>query len=131
MRRFLLPLLAAFLASAGIASAATDCQGTLTGRWITKGYAGFGAFKAKVDNVDELNADGTFKSVRRFLNQKGRWEQQKTAGKWTTSPGESSNECVVEFSSSGEFGTFSSSTTLTIIDRNTYQSFGATSKRAR
>lgn len=131
MRRFLLPLLAAFFGSTGITSAATDCKGTLTGRWTTKGDVAMGPMKVKVDNLDAYNADGSFRAVRRFVNQQGKWEEQVTSGQWTTRPGSGAGECVLEMSSKSEFGNSSSSTTVTVIDRNTFRSFGIDAKRVR
>ncbi|MCP4562109.1 MAG: hypothetical protein GY873_12130 [Bosea sp.] len=131
MRRFLLPLLAALLGSAGIASAATDCRGTLTGRWATKGDVVMGPMTVKVDNLDAYNADGSFRAVRRFVNQSGKWEEQVTSGQWTTKPGPGAGECVLEMSSKSEFGNSSSSTTVTIVDRSTFRSFGVDAKRVR
>ena len=122
MRRFLLPLLAAFFGSAGVAPAATDCRGTLTGRWVTKGDVDMGLAKVKVDNRDVYNADGSFRAVRRFVNQDGKWEEQVTSGQWTAKPGSGAGECVLEMSSKNEFGTSSSSTTVTVVDRNTFRS---------
>ncbi len=131
MRRFLLPLLAAVFGSAGIASAATDCKGTLTGRWTTKGDVVMGPMKVKVDNLDAYNPDGSFRAVRRFVNQEGKWEEQVTSGQWTTKPGSGAGECVLEMSSKHEFGNSSSSTTVSIIDRNTFRSFGVDAKRIK
>jgi hypothetical protein len=131
MRRFLLPLLAAVFGSTGIASAATDCKGTLTGRWTTKGDVVMGPMKVKVDNLDAYNPDGSFRAVRRFVNQEGKWEEQVTSGQWTTKPGSGAGECVLEMSSKHEFGNSSSSTTVTIIDRNTFRSFGVDAKRIK
>ncbi|CAD5300019.1 conserved exported hypothetical protein [Bosea sp. 62] len=131
MRRFLLPLLAALLGSAGIASAATDCRGTLTGRWVTKGDVDMGLAKVKVDNRDVYNADGSFRAVRRFVNQEGKWEEQVTSGQWTAKPGSGAGECVLEMSSKSEFGNSSSSTTVIVVDRNTFRSFGVDAKRVR
>jgi len=131
MRRLLLPLLAAFVGSAGIASAATDCRGTLTGRWATKGDVAMGPMTIKVDNLDSYNADGSFRAVRRFVNQEGKWEEQVTSGQWTTRPGPGAGECVLAMSSKNEFGSASSSTTVTVVDRNTFRSFGIDAKRVR
>jgi hypothetical protein len=131
MRRFLLPLLAAVFGSTGIASAATDCKGTLTGRWTTKGDVVMGPMKVKVDNLDAYNPDGSFRAVRRFVNQEGKWEEQVTSGQWTTKPGSGAGECVLEMSSKHEFGNSSSSTTVTIIDRNIFRSFGVDAKRIK
>ncbi|MEI5664599.1 hypothetical protein WBO78_06625 [Bosea sp. CCNWLW174] len=131
MRRILLPLLAALFCSAGIASAATDCRSALTGRWATKGDVAMGPMKVKVDNLDAYNADGSFRAVRRFVNQEGKWEEQVTSGQWTTKPGAGAGECVLEMSSKSEFGNSSSSTTVTVVDRNTFRSFGVDAKRVR
>ncbi|SEK88995.1 hypothetical protein SAMN04515666_102284 [Bosea lupini] len=131
MRRILLPLLAALFGSAGIASAATDCRSALTGRWATKGDVAMGPMKVKVDNLDAYNADGSFRAVRRFVNQEGKWEEQVTSGQWTTKPGAGAGECVLEMSSKSEFGNSSSSTTVTVVDRNTFRSFGVDAKRVR
>lgn len=131
MCRFLLPLLAAVFGSAGVASAATDCQGTLTGRWATKGDVAMGPMKVKVDNLDAYNADGSFRAVRRFVNQQGKWEEQVTSGQWTARPGSGTGECVLEMSSKSEFGSSSSSTTVTVVDRNTFRSFGVDAKRVK
>lgn len=131
MRRFLLPLLAAVFGSAGIASAATDCRGTLTGRWVTKGDVAMGPMKIKVDNLDAYNADGSFRAIRRFVNQEGKWEEQVTSGQWTTRPGSGAGECLLEMSSKHEFGNSSSSTTVTIVDRNTFRSFGVDARRVK
>ena len=131
MRRILLPLLAALFCSAGIASAATDCRSALTGRWATKGDVAMGPMKVKVDNLDAYNADGSFRAVRRFVNQEGKWEEQVTSGQWTTKPGAGAGECVLEMSSKSEFGNSSSSTTVTVVDRNTFRSFGVDAKRVK
>lgn len=131
MRRILLPLLAVLFGSAGIASAATDCRSALTGRWATKGDVAMGPMKVKVDNLDAYNADGSFRAVRRFVNQEGKWEEQVTSGQWTTKPGAGAGECVLEMSSKSEFGNSSSSTTVTVVDRNTFRSFGVDAKRVR
>lgn len=131
MRRILLPLLAALFCSAGIASAATDCRSALTGRWATKGDVAMGPMKVKVDNLDAYNADGSFRAVRRFVNQEGKWEEQVTSGQWTTKPGAGAGECVLEMSSKSEFGNSSSSTTVTIVDQNTFRSFGVDAKRVK
>lgn len=131
MRCLLLPLISAVLNLPGIASAATDCQGTLTGRWATKGDVVMGPMKVKVDNLDAYNADGSFRAVRRFVNQSGKWEEQVTSGKWTTRPGPGAGECVLEMSLKSEFGDSSSSTTVTVIDRNTFRSFGVDAKRVK
>lgn len=131
MRHFLLPLLVAVFGSAGIASAATDCRGTLTGRWATKGDVAMGPMKVKVDNLDAYNADGSFRAVRRFVNQEGKWEEQVTSGRWSAKPGSGTGECVLEMSSKNEFGNSSSSTTVTVVDRNTFRSFGVDAKRVR
>ena len=131
MHRFLLPLLVAVFGSAGIASAAGDCRGTLTGRWATKGDVVMGPMKVKVDNLDAYNADGSFRAVRRFVNQSGKWEEQVTSGQWTTTPGSGAGECVLEMSSKSEFGNSSSSTTVTIVDHNTFRSFGIDAKRVK
>ena len=131
MRRILLPLLAALFGSAGIASAATDCRSALTGRWATKGDVAMGPMKVKVDNLDAYNADGSFRAVRRFVNQEGTWEEQVTSGQWTTKPGAGAGECVLEMSSKSEFGNSSSSTTVTVVNRNTFRSFGVDAKRVR
>lgn len=131
MRHFLLPLLVAAFGSAGSASAATDCRGTLTGRWATKGDVVMGPMKVKVDNLDAYNADGSFRAVRRFVNQEGKWEEQVTSGQWTTKPGSGAGECVLEMSSKHEFGSSSSSTTVTVVDRNTFRSFGVDARRVK
>ncbi len=131
MRRILLPLPAALFCSAGIASAATDCRSALTGRWATKGDVAMGPMKVKVDNLDAYNADGSFRAVRRFVNQQGKWEEQVTSGQWTTKPGAGAGECVLEMSSKSEFGNSSSSTTVTVVNRNTFRSFGVDAKRVR
>lgn len=131
MRRLLLLSLAAFLGSAGIASAATDCRGTLTGRWATKGDVVMGPMKVKVDNLDAYNPDGSFRAIRRFVNQSGKWEEQVTSGQWSTRPGSGAGECVLEMSSKSEFGNSSSSTTVTIVDQNTFRSFGVDAKRVK
>lgn len=131
MRRLLLLFLVAFFGSAGIASAATDCRGTLTGRWATKGDVVMGPMKVKVDNLDAYNPDGSFRAIRRFVNQSGKWEEQVTSGQWSTRPGSGAGECVLEMSSKSEFGNSSSSTTVTIVDQNTFRSFGVDAKRVK
>jgi hypothetical protein len=131
MRCLLVTLLITCFGSTGTASAATDCRGNLTGRWATKGDVAMGPMKVKVDNLDAYNADGSFRAVRRFVNQEGKWEEQVTSGQWTTKPGPGAGECVLEMSSKNEFGSASSSTTVTVVDRNTSRSFGINAKRVR
>lgn len=46
-------------------------------------------------------------------------------------PGKTTSECVIEMSSENEFGSSSSSTTVTIIDHDTYRSWSMDSKRVK
>jgi hypothetical protein len=116
---------------ASLSFAATDCVGTLTGQWVTKGDLDIGVAEVKLDNHHSFNADGSFKAIGRFVNQQGKWEEQTFSGKWSTKPGEGANECVLEMSSSSELGMMNSSTIVTIVDGNTFRSFGLDAKRVK
>lgn len=122
------------LAAAGFACAvgpsfAADCAATLAGQWITQGDVNAGFIKVKVDNRDSYNADGSFKAIRRFVNLEGKWETQTASGQWSAKSGDQADQCVIERLSTGTFGSMSSSSTVTIVDKDTFRSFGLEAKR--
>ncbi|PZO00772.1 MAG: hypothetical protein DCF30_08940 [Hyphomicrobiales bacterium] len=122
---------AGMICAAGPSLAAIDCVGTLTGEWATKGEFDMGFVKVKVENHDSFNPDGSFKAVRRFVNQEGKWEQQDSSGKWSAKPGARQTECVVEMASSSEFGTASSRTTVTVLNKDRFRWMGMDVKRVK
>lgn len=132
MLRCLKPIFAAGLAcAAGPSLAAMDCVGTLTGEWATKGEFNMGIVKVKVENHDSFSADGSFRAVRRFVNQEGKWEEQTSSGKWTAKPGARKSDCLVEMASSNEFGTATSSTTVTVVNKDRFRWMGLDVRRAK
>lgn len=130
MSRCFARLAAAGFACAAGPSFAADCAATLAGEWVTQGNVNAGFIKVKVDNRDSYDADGSFKAVRRFLNLEGKWETQTASGKWSAKPGDNADQCVIERLSTGAFGSMSSSSTVTIVDKDTFRSFGLEAKRA-
>jgi hypothetical protein len=115
----------------GTLHAETDCTAVLTGKWASKGDFKMGPITTKVDNLFTLNADATFETDQKYLGQDGVWQQQALKGKWSARPGKTTSECVIEMSAKAEFGSSSSSTTVTIVDHDTYRSWGMDSKRVK
>ena len=120
----------ATVAIAGQASAQpVDCKQFLTGRWAGKGTVK--QFNVEVDNAYRYDADGSFETVNRFLGTDGKWQEQRVRGSWTAGAGTEPNSCTLSQVGKFEAQGTSSTTSFTIIDADTFRSFGFDMKRVK
>jgi hypothetical protein len=108
-----------------------ECTKFLTGHWAGKGtVSGFGR-PIKADNDYTYKADGHFATINRYLGSDGKWSEQKLVGQWKASAAPSSRQCTLKLTGSGASAGSSSSSTIEMIDRNTFRSLGFDMKRMR
>ena len=113
MQRPVSMMLASLLAigAAGAARAqAADCRSQLTGDWRGAGTVeAFGA-RMEVDNHYVLKADGGFEAIQRYRGRDGEWQEQRSAGQWSARPGSAAQVCDVTMTTSGEWGSATTTT---------------------
>jgi len=127
-RKFVLA--AALALTPAAASAQADCTAFLTGRWAMKGLFDMGLRKVPVDHRFTLNRDASFRTEQRFQGEDGKWQSQVVSGTWSTrSTG--AGQCEILMESKHQGGSSSSTSTVTMVDRDTYRSFGMDAKRVR
>lgn len=105
------------------------CRSFVTGDWVGKGLVrGFGR-PIQVDNAATYAADGSFRIRNRYLSDDRKWNEQSTAGTWTTTRGTNRGRCRLVMMSTGSGFEASSTSDIQIIDANTYRSLGFDMKR--
>lgn len=106
-----------------------NCRAFLTGDWSGSGtVTGFGP-PAQVKSSVRYNKDGTFRSSTAYLGSDKRWTEQAMVGTWSAITGDTATNCTVALKSVSPNGESSSTSEISMIDGNTYRSFGVDFKR--
>lgn len=107
------------------------CTTFLPGSWSGEGTVeGFGPSR-KVSSAATYERDGTFTSTTRYLGDDNEWTEQTTTGSWSAERARSSKICSLTLKSTSEFGSATGTSEFTIIDNDTYRTFGLDLKRVQ
>lgn len=102
----------------------STCKTFMVGTWKGSGVMNAGR-RVKVEILWVLRADGTFEDNLSYEKADGTWEPRQVTGTFVAEPGEKAGQCKI--SQVVEYGTGSSS--VTVKDKDTVESFGVALKR--
>lgn len=108
-----------------------DCSAFLVGNWAGAGTVTEFGPPMRVASTASYESNGTFAASTRYLGYDKKWIEQEIAGKWNARAGKGAKICTLVLKSVSTIGESSSTSEFTIIDADTYRSFGVDLKRLR